>query len=342
MDLIALHQAGVTNSVASLGTAITQEHVKILRRYGSEVELVMCYDGDSAGIRAAVRNSKEFEAAGCAVRVARLPQGEDPDTYIQQHGVDSFRALLNRAEPLLDYQLNELRARYNLSDETARLPFVREAARIIAESGSHLVRQEYAARLMQTLDRLADEWYPGDPHRAMQARIALRDEVNRLLRTGRQDGQATRRAPNMPVPKTRLSGRAHAERYLVRAALAEFHWAVWIAERLKPEHFAEAELQRVVEALFGDGERSDTAGERAEAIRNDPAFAELASGLLLDETPLSEERLEESLLILVRVRKEERLRELQEGLKAGTLQPEEMQELLQLQAELGGRRHHEG
>lgn len=344
MDLIALHQAGVANSVASLGTAITQEHVKILRRYGQEVELVMCYDGDGAGMRAAVKNSKEFEAAGCVVRVARLPQGEDPDTYIQQNGVDQFRALLNRAEPLLDYQLNELRSRYNLSDETARLPFVREAARIIAESGSHLVRQEYAARLTRTLDRLADEWYPGDPHRAMQARVALSHEISRLLRTGRQDGQVNGKRPVAPAPKAPLSSRTHAERYLVRAALGEYHWAVWIAERVTPADFAAVELQEMVAALFGEVDRPDAAGDRAEAVRNDPAFAGLASELLLEETPLTEERLEESLSVLVRARMEVRKRELEAAAKAGTLQPgsPEWQELLQLQAELGGRRRYEG
>ncbi|MCC2672187.1 MAG: primase, catalytic core, partial [Armatimonadetes bacterium] len=89
MDLIALHQAGVDNSIAGLGTAITETHVQILLRYSKQ--LVMCYDGDGAGMRAATKNSTMFETAGCEVRVAQLPEGDDPDTYIKEQGADAFK-----------------------------------------------------------------------------------------------------------------------------------------------------------------------------------------------------------------------------------------------------------
>lgn len=340
MDLIALHQAGVTNSVAGLGTAITETHVGVLGRWSRE--LVMCYDGDGAGIQAAIRNAAMFEAAGCQVRVAALPPGEDPDTYIKTHGVEHFRALLNRAEPLLDYQLSVIRARYNLSDETARLPFVREAARAIAQSGSHLTRQEYAARLTRSLDRLAEEWYPGDPLQARQARVALAHEIGRLLRTDRVAagiGRGSRAA--IPGPAVAQNGRSRAEGYVLRALLTEDRWAQSVAGRLAPEHFADPELAGIARRVLGD-EGAGATGDifsRVEHVRADPALAGTVSALVVQDTPLSEEGLEECLRTLEAAWKQGRRDELKQAMESGDLPPGDArgEEYRCLVAELGGR-----
>lgn len=347
MDLIALHQAGVSNSVACMGTAITENHVGVLRRYSDH--LVFCYDGDAAGMRAVLRNSPMFEKAGVAVRVARLPEGEDPDTYMKAHGADAFRALLSRAEPLLDYQLSQLRAGYNLSDEKARLPFVREAARAIAQSGSHLVRQEYAGRLVGVLDRLADEWYPGDPHRAMQARVALAQEVSRLLRMERLNGRPPGSnghgvaPPAAPAP-ARPGGVALAERYVLRAALTEGRWAEAAAARLTPGYFSVPELRPLAGALLGgaDGAAEDIR-DRADAVRNNPANAEAVSALLVEETPLSDAGLEECIDALERSGKQRRKQELQRAIEAGEIPPGDprLDEYRKLAAALGGRQRRE-
>jgi len=343
MDLIALHQAGIDNSVASLGTAITDTGVGILRRYSNQ--LVMCYDGDGAGMRAALRNSAMFETAGCEVRVARVPEGDDPDTYIKKQGPDAFRALLNRAEPLLDYQLVELRKRYNLSDESARLPFVREAVRVITQSGSHLVRQEYAGKLSDVLDRLSQEWYPGEPHRAMQARVALVNEVNKALRADRVNGKApATHGPSSPPTGRRAlpSGRVAAQQYVLRAALSEPHWAKWVADYAAPEYFPGAELAGIARRLLGDNDAvgSSTPAERAERIRLDPELAEVLSPLLLDESPVTDEGLELCLQELEREYKQDRKAELRAAIAAGEIAVNDprWEEYQRLSAELGGRR----
>lgn len=342
MDVIALHQAGVANSMAGLGTAITDEHVGILNRYSRR--LVMCYDGDSAGIRAVTANSSKFEAAGCEVRVARLPQGEDPDTYIRKHGVEQFRALLAQAEPILEYQLTNLRAGYNLSDETQRLPFVREAARIIAQSGSHIVRQEYAARLTAALERLAEEWYPGDPQRAMQARMALAHEIGRLLRTERHAGRP-HGGPTAPPPvrpeKAPPSARAGAERYILRAVLSEFRWAERVEDLVEPGDFGDPSLAGLAGLLFGKKEEGLV--ERLERVRLDPGCAEVVSDLLLDEAPLSDEGLDACLEVIRRARGERRLAELLKLHDEGKLEPDDPRraELLRLLSQRGGKQRRE-
>jgi DNA primase len=344
MDLIALHQAGIANSVASLGTAITETNVGILRRYSDQ--LVMCYDGDSAGMRAALENSAKFEAAGCHVRVARLPEGEDPDTYIKRHGADSFRALLNRAEPLLDYQLNRLSAAYNLSEASARLPFVQEAARIIAQSGSHLTRQEYAGKLTQILQRLAEQWYPGNPKQAQQAWMALIQEVNRLLRIDRSGGWGRREAPpEVRPPAAPASARSRAERDVLRAALTEDRWAECVVERLTAEYFEDPLYQGIANVLLGNNgvDPPLPASERAAFLRKSPEYAEKISALVLEETPLSDKGLEECVLELERGWKQKRVLELKQARDAGELGPGDprLEEFLRLRSELGGQRRRE-
>jgi DNA primase len=315
--------------------------VGILKRYSAQ--LVMCYDGDGAGIRAALKNSAMFEAAGCEVRVARIPQGEDPDTYIKTNGADSFRALLNRAEPLLDYQLEELRKRYNLSDETTRLPFVREAARIISQSSSHVVRQDYKTKVSDVLNRLAEEWYPGDPHRAMQARSALVQEVTRLLRADNLNGRGEV-AARVPAPRARgelKSGRTLAEQYVIRAALTEFRWAEWVGEYVRLEYFADPAAKGIAERLIGENAKPElSVPERAKQVQLDPELAETLSRLLLDESPLTDEGLELCLQRLELAYKQDRKSELRRQIAAGEIPPDDprCEEYQRLCAELGGRR----
>jgi len=341
MDLIALHQAGVANSIASLGTAITETHVGILGRYSKE--LVMCYDGDSAGIQAAARNASMFEAAGCEVRVARLPSGEDPDTYIKARGVDAFRALLTRAEPLLEYLLNNLRGKYDLTDDTQRLPFVREAARVIAQSGSHIARQEYAGRLNTVLERLSDEWYPGNPQAAQRARMSLGHEIDRMLRTPRAGRVAD--LPARPAPSAPPSGRRQAERYVVKAALQEFRWAKAVGERLRPDDFTDDALRGLVNIILGPTPYREgfAPEERAERVQHDPEFAEIVSALLLSEEPVSDEGFELCVHLLERSRDEVRLAELRRLYGEGALEGSDPRrdELKALLGKLGGRQRRE-
>jgi DNA primase len=250
---------------------------------------------------------------------------------------------LNRAVPLLDYQLEALRKKFDLRNEQARLPFVREAVRTIAQSGSHLVRQEYGAKLSAVLDRLAEEWYPGDPHRAMQARVALKDEINRHLLADRMNGRkAPQPAPVRPAAPLKASGRSLAERYVLRAALTEYRWAEYVAGAARLEYFSEGELKGIALRLLGNNpaEEGWSPEQRAESVRLDPTAAELVSALLLDDSPLTDEGLERCLQELDREYKQDRKGELQRAIKAGEIGPgdPDWDEYLQLLAELGGKR----
>jgi hypothetical protein len=185
----------------------------------------------------------------------------------------------------------------------------------------------------------------------MQARAALSNEVARLLRTDRlsgADGGAARgRQPAVvAVSAPRASGAAQAQQYVVRAALTEYRWAERaVMQGIGPGHFEGSELSEVARALFAadpSGAEWD-AGARAQAVREEPGHAELISGLLLDETPLSDEGLDNCIAALKRERDQRRRVELKALADAGRLAADDPQweELRQLLQRMGGRSRRE-
>jgi DNA primase len=127
LDVIALYQNGIDYAVATLGTALTVEHVRVLSRYTKNV--VAFFDGDNAGSRAAARSFEIFVEAGLLGRAAFLPKGEDPDTFVRSHGKEGVEELLDRSIPAADYYFSGLEERYGktlegksrIADEVSRL-----------------------------------------------------------------------------------------------------------------------------------------------------------------------------------------------------------------------------
>ena len=105
MDLISLHQYGITNVVASLGTALTINQARLLKRYADKV--VISYDADMAGQMATMRGLEILRTAGFDVRVLSIPQGKDPDEFVRSNGKEAFLKLINSAEPLIDYRIKK-------------------------------------------------------------------------------------------------------------------------------------------------------------------------------------------------------------------------------------------
>ena len=109
VDVVSLHQAGFDCAVASLGTSLTQEQVKLISRYTENV--VLAYDADAAGIKASQRAISLFENTGINVKVLRIPDGKDPDEFIKKHGSDSFRVLLEKSENHIDYRIMTIKGK---------------------------------------------------------------------------------------------------------------------------------------------------------------------------------------------------------------------------------------
>ena len=149
MDVISLHQAGVKNAVASLGTALTENQANLLKRYTKNV--VLCYDSDDAGVAAAMRGMDVLQSQGLNVRVTHVTDGKDPDDFIKSKGQDAFRELIDRALPFADYKFAHYAKRYDLSDIQGRVGFMEQAVKVLQQL-KPVEADMYVQQLARTYD----------------------------------------------------------------------------------------------------------------------------------------------------------------------------------------------
>lgn len=150
IDVITLHQAGFDNVVATMGTALTEEHARVLSRYTKE--LVLCYDNDAAGKKSTQRVLDILKNADLTVRVLQLPNAydsegkplkQDPDDFVKKFGPAAFEKCLNGSAGQNDYRLGDLQSRFDLSSEEGRLAYLKEAVATVAALQSPIEREIY-------------------------------------------------------------------------------------------------------------------------------------------------------------------------------------------------------
>jgi DNA primase len=146
MDCIALHQHGITNVVATLGTALTEYHGKLLKRYVDKV--IISFDADIAGQNATLRGLEILKKEGFEIRILQVPQGKDPDEYIKANGSEAFLKLVDNALPLIDFRLKKAENGINFSNKEMIIKYVNEVALILSSLNS-IEREVYVRQVSQ-------------------------------------------------------------------------------------------------------------------------------------------------------------------------------------------------
>lgn len=141
MDVIAMHQAGFTNAAASLGTAFTPQHALLLKRYADQV--ILTYDSDGAGIRAALRAIPILKGAGMSVRVLNMKPYKDPDEFMKNLGKDEFQKRIDNAVNSFMFEISVIRSQYSMQDPESKTAFYNAAARKLLEFPEKLERDNY-------------------------------------------------------------------------------------------------------------------------------------------------------------------------------------------------------
>lgn len=249
MDVIALHQAGFDSAVASLGTSLTEEQVKLISRYKNQV--VIAYDSDTAGVKAANRAIELLKPAGITVKVLRMQNAKDPDEYIKKFGREKFARLLSHSEADFEYRLAMIRARHDVETDEGRVAFLKDAITLLATIHSRVEREIYIARVARDTGVSAD---------------GLKLEVNRAYKSvlKRQVREKSRKdlAPVASVQPTSRTLRfdnprsAVAEESLLATLIARNDWIVPVSDRISPEKFSSpmlADIYRKIIALCGEG-----------------------------------------------------------------------------------------
>lgn len=151
MDVIAMHQAGFTNAVASLGTALTSGHASLLKRYTQEVLLL--YDSDEAGIRAALRGIPILREAGVNSRVVSLKPYKDPDEFIRNEGPEAFENRLNQAMDSFMFRIHTAESEFPMSEPQGQNRFFQQCAQMLLELGDELERNLYIEAIVKEYRR---------------------------------------------------------------------------------------------------------------------------------------------------------------------------------------------
>ncbi len=145
MDVIAMHQAGFSQAVASLGTSFTEGQAQILKRYVTTV--LLSYDSDGAGVKAAMRNIGILHSAGLTGKVVDLRPYKDPDEFMKGAGKEEFQKRLDNAENSFLYQIRQVQTNYDLSDPAAQTRFYHEIARRLCEFDDEIERENYTKKM---------------------------------------------------------------------------------------------------------------------------------------------------------------------------------------------------
>ena len=169
IDVVALHQYGFDNAVASLGTSLTEEQAALMTRYAEQI--ILLYDGDQAGQNATQRAIPILEKAGLQVKVLKMRDAKDPDEFLKKFGADKFRLLLEESSNRVEYQLNAIRRKYNLSVDEEKIRYVHEAAELICSLDSSIKREVYGGRVAESAG-ISAEAMKLEVNKAFKRRIA--------------------------------------------------------------------------------------------------------------------------------------------------------------------------
>jgi DNA primase len=224
MDVITAWQAGVTNGIASLGTSLTENQAKIIRRNTESV--LICYDSDRAGIEAAMKASGVLISAGCNVRIAHLEDGLDPDDFIKKYGAEQFQDKLEQSLSITSFKMEYLKRQYDVTDENQRMQFISRILEQIASLPNAVERDHY-------LRVLAEDYnYSLEALKQEQRKALYRQKkANGRDKLSRKWNNSIDNSRYMPV-KSLMPAHHNAERKLIALMLLDRKWADEIASKV--------------------------------------------------------------------------------------------------------------
>ena len=150
MDVISLHQRGITNVVAPLGTALTQQQGWLLRKNAEQI--ILSFDSDEAGLNAKIRALDILQNMGCDLRVLNMEGAKDPDEYIVKFGNARFTNLIEKALSVVEFKVKLLKDKLNLENVNDKIKFLNEIAKIISKIDNNMEREVYIDRISKEYD----------------------------------------------------------------------------------------------------------------------------------------------------------------------------------------------
>lgn len=240
MDVIQAHQGGFTQTVASLGTSLTREQAKLIKRFTSEV--ILGYDADTAGQNATLRGMEILEQSGLTVRVLNLPAGFDPDSFIKEKGAAVFEQILENAPGLIEFKISSILNKYDLNSFQGKSQAVEEIIPCLFAIESSVAREHYIRQITRKtgfsenaiqseLEKYRKQNREKTPYLDRKSETSYTNQINSKAIDNTMEVRLNQLSP---LQKAIFE----AEKELLQSALQEYDKLKRIKEELKPEEFS--------------------------------------------------------------------------------------------------------
>ena len=267
MDVIACFQEGVHNIVASLGTSLSDGHVNLIKRYTDEV--IIAYDSDSAGTAATSRGLNLLIKGGLRVRMLTLPPGRDPDDFVHENGIESFRDLLSKAVDLVDYKLDRVQEQVDINSAEGKKLTVEDLVTTLASLNNQVEKHEYVKKCAERLNVEEDYIW------------------QQLSKRGA--GKRVRRSTQPAIKSSsKLGAREAVERRLLECLIQHPRFIPQARSRLTREDFSNPGHAELAEELWVNIDLEEGQVDLGKLINNctSKESQEIISGLILRKSSL--------------------------------------------------------
>lgn len=247
MDAISLYQRGITNVVASLGTALTEAQGRLLRRHSEQI--ILGYDADGAGQTAILRGMEILQNMGCDMRVLQIEGAKDPDEYVVKYGPERFQKCVDSSISLVEFKVKVLKKDLNLENTNDKIKFLNEIAKILAKINNQMEREIY-------IDKISKEY--------AISKEAIKAEINKLLYAGSQGSKGLEKRKK-PLEETKQE----IDNAISPAIMKRENMVIYLLinhtenayeqlkENIKPEDFKNEKNRQILKKLYEELEKGN-------------------------------------------------------------------------------------
>ena len=265
MDVIAMHQAGFTNAVASLGTAFTSQHAMLIKRYTDQV--ILTYDSDGAGVKAALRAIPILKEVGISCKVLNMKPYKDPDEFIKNMGAEAFQERIDQAQNSFLFEIEVLKRDYNLEDPEQKTNFYNAVARKLLEFPEALERDNYTQAVAR------EQFIPYQELKQLVSRLSSR------IVPGAEQTQPREEFSPRERKKEKEDGTRQSQRLLLTWLIEDPKLFDKIEGIITPDDFREDLYHQVAQMVFDGHTRGDVnpAGILNHFINDEEQYKEVAA-----------------------------------------------------------------
>lgn len=240
MDAVSLHQRGIPNAVASLGTSLTEGQARLLRKYTEKV--IIAYDSDGAGQTATLRGLEILTSAGCDVRILQMEGAKDPDEYVIKYGNGCFNMLVDNAISLIEFKTKVLKKSLDLNNVNDKIKFLKETAKLLTTVESKIEQELY-------IDRMAEEYNI--------SKEALYAEINKM--SGKRiTAKILERKPQAIIKKENVEKKLIEREKSIIALLIQEKAYEQIKNEIKVEDFKSDVNKKILRKLYEEYEKGNS------------------------------------------------------------------------------------